>query len=93
MNVEEIPFLDGVNLTYDNAAALIEMPPGLINRIKDCNSVFMVRFPILTREGYEIRLFTKTSGCGEMRFLRHGGTSLKCDEGEYGKGGHNGPPS
>lgn len=54
MNVEEIPFLDGVNLTYDNAAALIEMPPGLINRIKDCNSVFMVRFPILTREGYEI---------------------------------------
>ncbi len=54
MSQKEISFLEGVNLTYDKAAALIDMPPGLAGRIKGCNSVFMVRFPVLTREGYDV---------------------------------------
>ncbi|MFC1601227.1 Glu/Leu/Phe/Val dehydrogenase [Candidatus Sumerlaeota bacterium] len=50
----EVSFLEGVNLSYDKAVSLIELPPGLGARIKACNSILTVRFPVSTRDGYEI---------------------------------------
>ncbi|MBI2421873.1 MAG: Glu/Leu/Phe/Val dehydrogenase [Candidatus Hydrogenedentes bacterium] len=52
----ELSFLDGVNRYYDEAVATLDLPPGLGEKIKQCNSVFMVRFPIGFRDGY--RIFT-----------------------------------
>ena len=37
---------------FDRAAALLKMPPGLAEHIKQCNSVFQVRFPVLVRGEY-----------------------------------------
>lgn len=51
----ESSFLDDVNLYFDRAAATLDLPPGLAEEIKQCNSVFMVRFPIGFRDG--IRIF------------------------------------
>lgn len=53
-NNRELTFLEGVNRTFDTAAEFIDLPPGLADQIKECNSVFMVRFPIRTREGFKV---------------------------------------
>ena len=45
-------FLDSVNRMYDRAVALIELPPGLGDKIKQCNSVYQVRFSVGFRERY-----------------------------------------
>lgn len=47
-------FLEGVNLSYDRAVATMKLPPGLPEKIKQCNSVFMVRFPVGFRGRYEV---------------------------------------
>lgn len=47
-------FLDGVNRSYDQAVGLLDLPPGLAEKIKLCQSIFMVRFPIGFRGRYEI---------------------------------------
>jgi len=54
--LSELSFLDGVNRYYDIAEQTLDLPPGLGAKIKACNSVFMVRFPIGFRDGY--RVFT-----------------------------------
>lgn len=54
--MSELGFLDGVNRYYDIAEQTLDLPPGLGAKIKACNSVFMVRFPIGFRDGY--RVFT-----------------------------------
>lgn len=46
-------FLQTVNLAVDRAGALIEMPPGLLDHIKQCNSVYQVRFPVKIRGEYK----------------------------------------
>lgn len=47
-------FLEGVNKSFDRAVAHLDLPPGLPEKIKRCNSVFMVRFPIGFRGRYEV---------------------------------------
>lgn len=47
-------FLDGVNKSFDRAVAGLSLPPGLPEKIKQCNSVYMVRFPVGFRGRYEI---------------------------------------
>jgi glutamate dehydrogenase (NAD(P)+) len=50
----ELSFLQGVNRTFDRAAATLSLAPGLADVIKQCNSVYQVRFPIKLRHGYEV---------------------------------------
>lgn len=47
-------FLDGVNHSYDRAAATMSLPPGLSEKIKQCSSIFTVRFPVGFRGRYEV---------------------------------------
>jgi len=42
-------FLSGLDAMFDRAAALIKMPPGLGDYIKNCHAVFQVRFPVKIR--------------------------------------------
>ena len=48
-------FLDTVNQNFDAAASFLDYPPGLLEQIKVCNSVYKFRFPV-RREGggYEV---------------------------------------
>ena len=48
-------FLDNVNRMFDAAAATLNLPPGLAEQIKGCNSVYQVRFSL--RFGSEYRTF------------------------------------
>lgn len=43
-------FLETVNQNFDAAAAFLDYPPGLLDQIKVCNSVYKFRFPV-RREG------------------------------------------
>lgn len=52
--MSELSFLDGVNRYYDLAVKTLDLPPGLGEKIKMCNSVYMVRFPIGFRDGYKV---------------------------------------
>lgn len=52
--MSELSFLEGVNRYYDLAEQSLDLPPGLGDKIKACNSVFMVRFPIGFRDGYKV---------------------------------------
>ena len=52
----EVSFLDGINLMYDRAAGLLDLPPGLAEQIKQCNNVYQVRFPVRLADG--IKVFT-----------------------------------
>ncbi len=52
--MSELSFLDGVNKYYDLAEQTLDLPPGLGAKIKACNSVFMVRFPIGFRDGFQV---------------------------------------
>ncbi len=52
--MSELSFLEGVNRYYDMAEQSLDLPPGLGAKIKACNSVYMVRFPIGFRDGYKV---------------------------------------
>lgn len=52
LTATKISFLDSVNLMFDRAAALLDLPPGLARHIKECDSVFQVRFPVMIRGEY-----------------------------------------
>jgi len=45
----EPSFRDSVNLMYDKAAELLDIPPGTIEKIKVCNSTYTVRFGVRLR--------------------------------------------
>jgi glutamate dehydrogenase (NAD(P)+) len=45
-------FLQGVNAMFDEAVALLDLPAGLVEQIRSCNSVYEVRFPVQTRRGW-----------------------------------------
>ena len=47
-------FFDNVSLYFDHAASFTQHPKGLLDQIKVCNSVYSFKFPIRTRQGYEV---------------------------------------
>lgn len=51
---KDFSFLDSFNRMFDRALKLIELPPGLGEQIKACNSVYQVRFPVGLRRGYQV---------------------------------------
>ena len=47
-------FFDNVSLYFDRAASFTQHPTGLLDQIKVCNSVYSFKFPVRTRQGYEV---------------------------------------
>jgi len=47
-------FFETVNIYFDKAAALTDYPPGLLEQIKGCSSVYAIQFPVRTSRGYEV---------------------------------------
>ena len=47
-------FSENVSFYFDQAAALVGHPEGLLRQIKACNSVYFVRFPVRTSRGLEV---------------------------------------
>ena len=47
-------FLRGVNRAVDRAGAVLNLPKGLLDEIKACNSVYQVRFPVRIRGEYKV---------------------------------------
>ena len=48
-------FLESVNRNFDAAASFLDYPPGLLDQIKVCNSVYKFRFPVRRDGGgYEV---------------------------------------
>jgi glutamate dehydrogenase (NAD(P)+) len=48
-------FLETVNQNFDAAASYLDYPPGLLDQIKVCNSVYKFRFPVRKEGGgYEV---------------------------------------
>ncbi len=54
-STSDLSFLESVNRVFDNAVKLVDLPPGLPDQIKQCNTIFQVRFP--ARVHNEIRVF------------------------------------
>ncbi|MCK8462525.1 Glu/Leu/Phe/Val dehydrogenase [Aliiroseovarius sp. S1339] len=55
-NINEPSFRDSVNLMFDRAVALMDIPAGLKEKIRVCNATYTVRFGVRLRG--EIRTFT-----------------------------------
>lgn len=51
MSSNSYSFFDDINSYVDNAARFIEHPPGLIEQIKQCNSILHVSFPLRLQKG------------------------------------------
>ncbi|HEX7295123.1 MAG TPA: Glu/Leu/Phe/Val dehydrogenase, partial [Pyrinomonadaceae bacterium] len=47
-------FFDNVSTYFDQAASFTQHPKGLLDQIKVCNSVYSFKFPVRTRQGYEV---------------------------------------
>ena len=56
MNAGEPSFRQSVDLMFNRAAALMDLPPGLSEKIRVCNATYIVRFGVRLRG--EIRTFT-----------------------------------
>ncbi len=56
MTAAEPTFRQSVELMFNRAAALMELPPGLEEKIRVCNSTYVVRFGVRLRG--EVRTFT-----------------------------------
>lgn len=53
--IEHQPGLfDNVSVYFDHAASFTQHPRGLLDQIKVCNSVYSFKFPVRTRQGYEV---------------------------------------
>ena len=50
----DLSFLESVNRAFDRAVGLLDLPPGLSEQIKECNSIFQVRFPVEIRGEYRV---------------------------------------
>ena len=48
---EHIPFFAQVNSYFDKASPYLDYPPGLLDQIKECNSVFRISFPLKRDDG------------------------------------------
>lgn len=55
-HMNEPSFRESVDLMFNRAVALMELPPGLEDKIRVCNSTYMVRFGVKLRG--EIKTFT-----------------------------------
>ncbi|MCY3879054.1 MAG: glutamate dehydrogenase [Rhodobacteraceae bacterium] len=53
MQNSEMSFRESVEVMFDRAAALVDLPPGLQNKIRVCNSTYTVRFGVRIRGGIE----------------------------------------
>lgn len=47
-------FLESVNKMFDHAVALMDLPSGLSEQIREANSIYEVRFPIQTKKGWRV---------------------------------------
>jgi glutamate dehydrogenase (NAD(P)+) len=52
--LKELTFLESVNQSFECAAATLDLPDGLKEKMKQCQSVYKVRFPIGFRGGYKV---------------------------------------
>lgn len=48
------PFLDSVNHYFDKAVRYLNIPQGILNQIKVCNSVYYVRFPVRVKGDVQV---------------------------------------
>ena len=53
-NTNEPSFRENVDLMYDRAAATLDLPLGLAEQIRTCNSVYQVKFGVKLRGEYKI---------------------------------------
>ena len=51
---QDLSFLESVNRTFDRAIAFTDVPTGLAQQIKECSSIFQVRFPVKIRGEYRV---------------------------------------
>ena len=51
MTTSHIPFFEQVNRYFDKAASHLDYPPGLLEQIKACNSIYHMTFPLKRDDG------------------------------------------
>lgn len=51
MTTTHVPFFAQVNRYFDKAAAHLDYPPGLLDQIKACNSIYHMTFPLKRDDG------------------------------------------
>lgn len=51
---QPVSFLDSVNLSFDRAAAAMDLPKGLARQIRTCNAICEMKFGVELRGSYEI---------------------------------------
>jgi len=54
MSTDQSSFFNDVVRSFDNAARHLNHPPGLLEVIKACNSIYAFQFPVRTEEGYKV---------------------------------------
>ncbi len=47
-------FIENVDIYFENAAKVLTYPPGLLNQIKTCNSIYQMRFPVKIKGEYRV---------------------------------------
>ena len=52
--IQTSEFLRSVNHMYDRAVATLDLPPGLVEQIRACNSMIRVRFAVKLRDEYRV---------------------------------------
>lgn len=53
-NMENFSFFDAVCESFDKAAAYTKHPKGLLEQIKNCNSVYKINFPVKIGDEYQV---------------------------------------
>ena len=53
--MSDYSFFEGVEKNFEKAAAFTDLPKGLLEQIKGCNSVFRTKFPV--RIGDDVEVF------------------------------------
>jgi glutamate dehydrogenase (NAD(P)+) len=51
---QDLSFLESVNQMFDRAVAFTSVSPGLAEQIRECNSIFQVRFPVRIRGEFKV---------------------------------------
>jgi glutamate dehydrogenase (NAD(P)+) len=54
MQTQESSFFGNVGKNFDKAATHLTYPPGLLEQIKACNSIYHFQFPVQNEEGVEV---------------------------------------
>lgn len=54
MNKETPGFFEDVVRNFDKAVAILNVPPGLADQIRQCNSVYKMRFPVRMEDGIQV---------------------------------------